>query len=214
MNIFFLYLCPILSANALCDKHVSKMAVESAQLLCTAYRWLHGQRSKSKAKRKKMNEDDAKKSDKAQEDADKLNIYKMTHFNHSTAVWVRESLENFVWTLKHGEALCKEWKKRYHNDVKGKTHGSQRIFELMRDKIGYTDFKSLFPTEGLTIPPQCVNKEYYEETEDGIVTWEHVNKAYRNYYINDKKSIAKWDHSEKPEFWPIGTKRKLKQASD
>ena len=38
MNIFYLDKCPVKSAEMSCDKHVVKMILESAQLLCTVHR--------------------------------------------------------------------------------------------------------------------------------------------------------------------------------
>ena len=40
MNIFALHESPEVSAEMACDKHVVKMILESAQLLCTAHRVL------------------------------------------------------------------------------------------------------------------------------------------------------------------------------
>ena len=37
MNIFYVETCPTESARALCDKHVVKMPLESAQMLCAPY---------------------------------------------------------------------------------------------------------------------------------------------------------------------------------
>ena len=42
MNIFYLDRDPNIAAQQHCDKHVVKMILESAQLLCTAHRVLDG----------------------------------------------------------------------------------------------------------------------------------------------------------------------------
>ena len=42
MNIFMLDRDPRVAANMHCDKHVVKMILETAQLLCTAHRVLDG----------------------------------------------------------------------------------------------------------------------------------------------------------------------------
>ena len=42
MNIFALHESPEVSAEMACDKHVVKMILESAQLLCTVHRVLDG----------------------------------------------------------------------------------------------------------------------------------------------------------------------------
>ena len=39
MNIFYLHQDPILAAKDLCDQHILKMGIESAQMMCTAH-WL------------------------------------------------------------------------------------------------------------------------------------------------------------------------------
>ena len=44
MNIFFLHKDPQWAANALCDKHVPKMLLESAQMLSTAVQANAGER--------------------------------------------------------------------------------------------------------------------------------------------------------------------------
>lgn len=86
MNIFYLYDCPIAAAQAQCDKHVVKMILESAQMLCSAQRLLGNT-------------------------ADHL--YKITHQNHPCTVWVREAVGNYRWLLTHFEALCDEYSYRY-----------------------------------------------------------------------------------------------------
>jgi len=87
MNIFVLDTDPVIAARFQCDKHVVKMILETAQLLCTAYRVL----------------------DKATDEI----LYKKTHENHPCAIWVRESVENYNWAYQHFIALCDEYTYRY-----------------------------------------------------------------------------------------------------
>ena len=87
MNIFVLDTDPVIAAQLQCDKHVVKMILETAQLLCTAHRVL----------------------DKVVSDV----MYKKTHENHPCAIWVRESTENYEWTYQHFLALCDEYTFRY-----------------------------------------------------------------------------------------------------
>ena len=42
MNIFYLDRDPVIAAQMMCDKHVVKMILESAQMLSTAHRVLDG----------------------------------------------------------------------------------------------------------------------------------------------------------------------------
>jgi len=86
MNIFILSEDPIQAAQYQCNKHVIKMIVESAQLLCTAL-ILQGHTAIP---------------------------YKATHKNHPCAIWARECSANMQWLLVHGLELCAEYTRRYH----------------------------------------------------------------------------------------------------
>jgi hypothetical protein len=84
MNIFVLDTDPNIASKYHNDKHVIKMIVESAQLLCTA----HWQCSSSAP-------------------------YKSTHKNHPCSIWVRTSLSNYKWLCNLAKSLCEEYTFRY-----------------------------------------------------------------------------------------------------
>ena len=86
MNIFYLDHDPVKAAEQHYNKHVVKMILEAAQLLCTAHH-LAG------------NPDDVP--------------YKKTHMNHPSAVWVRSSRANYLWCYEYMLALGNEYTKRY-----------------------------------------------------------------------------------------------------
>jgi len=87
MNLFILDEDPVACARAHCDKHVVKMILETAQLLCTAHHVLG---------------------------ADLETIpYRKTHENHPCAVWVRESAGNYWWACMLALSLCREYTERY-----------------------------------------------------------------------------------------------------
>lgn len=98
MNIFYLSDCPIEAAQSQCDKHVVKMILESAQMLCTAHH---------------SHPTDATRPEK---------FYKQTHTNHPSNKWVRGCTENYNWLCLHAMALCSEYTYRY-----GKIHASEPI---------------------------------------------------------------------------------------
>ena len=50
MNIFILDRNPVKAAQMLCDRHIPKMIVESAQMLSTAHRLLDGKPEKRKSR--------------------------------------------------------------------------------------------------------------------------------------------------------------------
>jgi len=93
MNIFYLDKCPDKAARLQYNKHVVKMILESAQMLCTAHH-CYG-------------------------DKDQIeNVpYKQAHLNHPSTVWTRLSKSTYMWLYDHMIALGDEYTKRY-----GKTH--------------------------------------------------------------------------------------------
>ena len=87
MNIFYLDKCPEKAARLQYNKHVVKMILESAQMLCTAHHCIMG------------------------EDADVP--YKPAHRNHPSTIWARQSGENYTWLYRHMMELGREYEKRY-----------------------------------------------------------------------------------------------------
>ena len=86
MNIFRVDNDPILSAQMLCDKHIVKMPLETAQMLCSVWhRYNLGH----------------------------LVTYKEAYKNHPCTRWAGDSKENYRWLVKHGMELCREYTKRY-----------------------------------------------------------------------------------------------------
>ena len=85
MNIFYLNHCPDKAARQMYNKHVVKMILESAQLLCTAHHELGNS-----------------------------NVpYKATHKNHPSAIWTRSDANHYHWVYLHMMALGREYTRRY-----------------------------------------------------------------------------------------------------
>jgi hypothetical protein len=84
MNIFFLDYDPKKCAQYHNDKHVVKMILETAQLLCGVH-WVTGNEAP----------------------------YKLSHKNHPCSIWTRSSLENYLWLCELGLELCIEYEYRY-----------------------------------------------------------------------------------------------------
>lgn len=85
MNLFVLDADPATCAIYHCDKHVVKMILEVAQLLCTTHHVL------------------------GTPDVP----YRKTHVNHPCALWVRSGSGNYEWALDLGRSLCVEYTRRY-----------------------------------------------------------------------------------------------------
>lgn len=88
MNLFASDPCPALSAQALDDKRVVKMALETAQLLSTAVH--HGMVFAN------------------------AEVYQPAYVNHPVTVWVRSSPEAFIWTFQHFHWLLDEYRLRFN----------------------------------------------------------------------------------------------------
>ena len=84
MNIFVVDEDPVIAAQQLCDKHVVKMILESAQMLCTV---AHEQGWNAP--------------------------YKKAHPKHPCTLWVGKSAENWSWLITHGLAMAEEYTRRY-----------------------------------------------------------------------------------------------------
>jgi hypothetical protein len=152
MNIFILDTDPVIAAQMQCDKHVVKMILETAQLLCSVF-------------------------------PDGKAPYKKTHINHPCSKWTRESSCNYMWLLDHGNALVNEYTFRYD-----KVHKSAAVISWCKDNIKYTSFERHIRTKF----KQCMPEIYHDN--DPVV-------AYRNYYIGEKKKIAKWNKARKAPDW-------------
>ena len=167
MNIFVLDECPIQSAQMQCDKHIVKMPLETAQMLCSVWhRYGEG---------------------------DKV-PYREVHKNHPCTLWTGDSMDNYNWLWLHGMELCFEYTRRYN-----KIHKCQQvIMDLSYPSPRKFNFDNYFGTPH----PQCMPDEY-KSTELRI----HSNtvRAYRRYYVNDKKDIAKWEKSRPmPDWYLLG----------
>lgn len=159
MNIFYLDHDPMVAAQAMTDKHVVKMILESAQLLCTAHRVLDGEAviQLSAAGRRLT-----RYSHPTLDDV----LYKSTHVNHPSGVWVRESKDNYLWLYRHFLALCSEYTKRYN-----KTHATYEKLGTILSSPPFNIASSSFTPIKLAMPvpyhlPDPVEAyRYYYESE-------------------------------------------------
>jgi hypothetical protein len=114
------------SARSQCDKHVVKMPLESAQMLCTVHRILDG-----------GNED----------------LYKIAHPKHPSTLWTMESSANYLWHYRHWMELCKEYTYRYGKVHKSWEKFGMRLSRAPANipKGTLTPFKLAFKTQ-----PECI----------------------------------------------------------
>ncbi len=112
-------------------------------------------------------------------------LYKIAHKNHPSTIWTRSSKQHYDWLFRLFRMLSAEYSIRYSNG-KFKVHKSW-------DKLGKileTTPKNI-EDNGWIDPPQCMPDSC---KDDDVV------RAYRNYYIQEKSSFAKWNYSMKPKW--------------
>jgi hypothetical protein len=174
MNIFYLSHDPQVSAQYHCDKHVVKMILESAQLLCTAHRLLDGQmvigKSKSGRNAKRWVLDDYRETV----------LYQAGHINHPSAVWVRSNIDSYRHLYELMYYLIGEYKYRYE----GKSHKCEALLTPLLDA------PRNIPIVQWQQPPQAM-------PDDCKVPGDSI-AAYRNYYMMHKRRMASWKRRGQP----------------
>ncbi len=95
MNIFYLNRDPVKAARVQYNKHVVKMILESAQMLCTAHHHYAEQLGYD----------------------NEYIPYRKAHYNHPSTIWTRQNSRHYYWLFHHMLALGEEYTKRY-----GKKH--------------------------------------------------------------------------------------------
>lgn len=133
MNIFVLDLDPTKAAQAHNDKHVVKMVLETAQILCTVLN------SKGHT-----------------------TPYRSTHKHHPSVLWAGRSLENFMWLKNLGLELCKEYTFRYNKkhaceDIIKNLVPNSNDFQLKN----LTIFAQAMPDEYKNKDPVVAYRNYY-----------------------------------------------------
>ena len=176
MNIFYIDEDPVQAARWMVDKHVVKMILESAQLLSTAHRVIDGMETvvvnpETKRKIKRWILPDSRESI----------LYKSTHVNHPSAVWCRESVQNYIWLSDHLMALLDEYTYRYE-----KRHAcSELAFYLQSPPFNLKNYDR-------TPMPSAMADEY-KLSDDPLTN-------YRNYYKMGKSSLHRWTKRPQPEW--------------
>lgn len=159
------------------DRHVVKMILESAQLLCTAHRILDGRMIAAKSKTgrsvKRFVLDDQRDSV----------LYVATHVNHPSSVWARQSVENYNWLYEHFYALGQEYTYRYERKHKCFEGDMSYMLQSPPHNLRECD---------MTPMPSAMADEY-KISDDPIAN-------YRNYYKLGKTRMHAWKKRNPPEW--------------
>ena len=170
MNIFYLHKDTRICAEMHVDKHVVKMILEYAQLLSTAHRVLDGTITHG------LSESGRKQTRYVLSDGRDGLLYSATHINHPSAVWVRQSVQNYMWLAEMLESLCGEYTYRY-----GKVHKVEATGLMQALK---NNFPKNIPDKPFTEPTPAMPEEV-KVPNDSIA-------SYRNYYWLNKKHLISW----------------------
>ncbi|CAM0010199.1 DNA binding protein [Vibrio phage K375] len=154
MNIFYTNECPVQSANEHVRVHQVKMIVEYAQLLSSAHHELDGDNAIG-------------------------GIYKKTHVNHPSAVWLRKSYNHYVWVWECAKQLCALYTERT-----GKIHKTESILDL----LAVTPVN--IPEHGFTNPPVAAPDEF-----KALAVFGDTCKAYQKYLCS---KFDEWQSRAKP----------------
>jgi hypothetical protein len=154
MNIFLLDMDVKKCAKYHVDKHVVKMILESAQIVCSVANELGIETP-----------------------------YKTTHYNHPCTVWARASLNNICWLTSLARHLNEEWQYRYNHSGNHKSYDAilsidiEKLFDSL-PAIGLTEFARAMPdyiSEQHTDTVEAY-RHYYKVEKANLLTYTRAKR--------------------------------------
>jgi len=193
MNIFYLDKDPYIAAKMCCDKHVCKMIIESAQMLCTAHRILDGEEYYGKT----ANGRKIKRWKHTNFVLESL-LYKASHINHPSTKWVMDNIFHYTWLYNHMLALNDEFKKRYNHT---KDHMTiQKLKTALSNPPKKINIKKVGTDPTPAMPDEC-------KIPGNVV------ESYRKYYIMKKREFATWKYpAEVPQWYQNGIQNDIRRS--
>jgi hypothetical protein len=156
MNIFLLDYDVKKCAQSHVDKHVVKMILETAQLLCGVH-WITDSQSAAP--------------------------YKLSHKNHPCSIWTRESLSNYLYLCELGLELCYEYTYRYGKRHKSQDVIEWCVVNKpnIEDK-GFTEPAKAMPDEYKVDDAVESYRNYYCGAKSGFASWKgrEIPEWYEN----------------------------------
>ena len=180
MNIFAVDPNPIVCAESLCNQHVIKMIVESAQMLSTNIRLLGLKDPKEKIEELFPS------------------LYRSTHKHHPCTIWA-QSKPNFEWLLFHALALCDEYTFRF-----GKSHKTVDLLLQIHHGLYSINFKSTQRSVFRTAINTVIFHDCVVHTDLGAIephaTYQRYISKYKRQFGTKRPRAAKWT-KRKPPLW-------------
>lgn len=143
MNIFVLHEKPEIAATMACDKHVVKMILETAQMMCTVVA-SYGHETP----------------------------YRATHAKHPCTIWAAQSRANWNWLIEYGMSLCSEYTKRYnkiHKSQRVIEWCTTTYVDL--PEVPQTPFAQAMPPQYRNECAVTAYRAYYMGEKAHIATW-------------------------------------------
>jgi len=153
MNIFFLDEDVKKCAQYHVDKHVVKMILETAQLLCGVHHVTTHDTSHVP--------------------------YKLSHKNHPCSIWCRESLSNYLYLCELGLELCKEYTYRYGKRHKSQDVIEWCLINKPNiPDIEFTEPAKAMPDEYKVKSVVESYRNYYVGAKSGFAIWKNIEKPF------------------------------------
>ena len=176
MNIFYLHRNPKECAEYHCDKHAVKMIIEYAQLMSTAHRILDGIEYIDKSSGRRI------KRWKLDDDREEI-VYRASHINHPSAIWVRQNNLHYDWLYNMWTELLNEYSRRYQ-----KIHKTGNLTKAL--SITPKNIPNNLPWQD---PPPAMPEEC--KVKGNSI------ESYRNYYVMKKYTFARWNYTQVPDWY-------------
>lgn len=162
MNIFVLDYDTQKAAEYHCDKHCSKMILESAQLLSGVHRIYETPQAE--------------------------HVYKLTHKNHPCAIWARESIANYNWLWNLYLDLLVEFKKRRGKHHKSGELINHLAHTPPIPRFDRTPFALAMPDEYKRDETVDSYRAYYRGAKADIAKWEWNGAKTPFWWENEVQS--------------------------
>lgn len=157
MNIFVLDLDPEIAARSQADKHVVKMCLESAQMLCTI-----------------RNEQGLGSP------------YKSFNPKHPCTIWTGATAANYTWLIEHALFLCDEYTRRYKKVHKSQAIIEMcldSLDDLSFGAEGLLPFAQCMPDEYKDSDPVVAYRRFYQEDKVRFARWDKIPASKPAWFL-------------------------------
>lgn len=177
MNIFILDTDIDLCAEYHVDKHIVKMPLEHAQMLCTTH-WVDKFLGYVP---RKLNKEELQTLRTLKKSNPRPFPYLPAMENHPCTIWARQCTANYEWLWCLTHALNEEYRYRY-----GKEHKS------FAEVVLKLPLPCNLPSLSRTVFAQAMPEEL--KSDDAVA-------SYRLFYHKDKATFASWKYRSTPWWW-------------